>query len=685
MSSGFPPVPVYPTGYDSDFTLFQVYNTSEAVTVDDTDAFSEEIPIRPVGADKPEIWADNGWATIAGELFYYDAVNKDTNGHVCRLRRCVRNLGGKQSQFNEAGTWVRGFVVAEHHNQLADCILLIENFVGENFSENPATLDWRIRHLAEAPIISDDFGCPDIEFDFNILSSNPTTGTLASYNVLIQGAAANFTLQFGDGQSTSSARAGTHQYAPGAIIDPVIVMQNDTCQIVQTGITRENPQTPKVTIQKPPFIVPVPLPPVIPPILIPSIIIPGPTLNVPPVVFPCVTPQGFPSVVLPPINIPSQIDITPINIPSQITITPVNIPSMITGPDIQVPSTITFENPPNFPNMIPIGPAPPMPPIQVQPPQIPPIQTQPIQVQGAEDFPSVIMIEAPNLPSVIPIIIGIHGIPNTISVVGDAQVSLIHDLRELRLVHDLPRSLQIDPIPNVKFDVKNVRKVMKSLGQTFGEALKINMPNFNEMKLKVDWSDMPTLKAVLKIQKPKKGQYDVHGGVGLPEPEFEHVDFPDHIPISVPEIPPLKVEHSIPTTIGVKMPDIKDIKIDARSVPKEIQLILPKESMQISVVPFTMPHLKVDTEGLEKLSIPVKFPDKMPEIAVRFPEEMPTLKVEFPAQMPTLKIEVPESARIPLFYDGPPLPVQLNLKIQDLAGEAADNIQCVAIMPCPRR
>ena len=72
MANYFPPTPVYPTDYDSDYTLFLVYNTSETVTTIDNLPWADEISIVPVAIDKSEIWADNGFATIEGELFYYD-------------------------------------------------------------------------------------------------------------------------------------------------------------------------------------------------------------------------------------------------------------------------------------------------------------------------------------------------------------------------------------------------------------------------------------------------------------------------------------------------------------------------------------------------------------------------------------------------------------------------------------
>ena len=425
----FPPIPVYPVGYDSDFTLFLVYNTSETITVADTDAYSEEIPIKPQPGNKPEIWPENGYATISGELFYYDAVDKNSSNRICRFRRCVRNLGGRSTQFNSENTWVRGFVVAEHHTQLTDCVLLIENFIGENFSADYKTLDWRIRHLADTPIISDDFGCSDVEFDFNVVSSSPATGTVTTYNIQTQGGVGDFTLQFGDGNVTNSALSGTHVYAPGAVIDPVVVIKNDTCQIVQTANIRTNTNTPVETPDTPPFIVPVPIPPPIPPFNVPNINAPTPQMNFPPIMMPPFPGfPGFPSIIeISQLGGISLIEVNPIitvsphiNVDSidnslgghrlfprerelgkfyaandGIVQTPGRIevdPHIVVSPTINVSTIGRNPNFPSFieigpfPSMIPIGPFPPVPPIEVQMPIIPPIQIAPIM------FPSIIMV-----------------------------------------------------------------------------------------------------------------------------------------------------------------------------------------------------------------------------------------------------------------------------------------------------
>ena len=149
MSNNFPPIPVYPKNYDTDRTLYLVYNTSETITTSDNHPWEANIEIYPVGADENEIWANNGYANISGELFYYGGVVKNNNGKVYKLTNCTRNLGGTKTKYNYAGSEVRGFVVSEHHNQLADAIIKTQNFIGFNFTTDQTTLDWRIRNLSE--------------------------------------------------------------------------------------------------------------------------------------------------------------------------------------------------------------------------------------------------------------------------------------------------------------------------------------------------------------------------------------------------------------------------------------------------------------------------------------------------------------------------------------------------------
>lgn len=340
----FPPNPSYPLGYDTDYTLFKVYNTTESVITADNFAWSDEIPISPVAANACEIWANNGYATLSGELLYYDGVGLNANGKVNLLKRCLRNLGGAPTQFNLACTSIRSFVVAEHHQQISQAIQQIENFIGFQFNPNQATLDWRIRNLAAEPIIFDDTTCPNLTLNFNILSSDPSTGTVANYLVVTNGSVGNFTIQFGDGSSSTST-SGTHTYAPNANIDPVITATTQNCNVVQ-GMSST---VPSVTPPVPPFFIPVPIPPVFPPFVFPNATIPSVDTFIPPIVLPA----GGGG------NVPSTINFNPPNpVPSQVNFGPVPKQNPVPYDKPPKQNSVSFGPAPNIPTIISFGPAP---------------------------------------------------------------------------------------------------------------------------------------------------------------------------------------------------------------------------------------------------------------------------------------------------------------------------------------
>jgi len=359
----FPPIPVYPLAIDSDETLFLVYNTSEARLTSNNLPWSQEIAIEPVGSDEEEIWADNGFANISGELFYYDSVGKNSDGKVVALKRCGRNLGGKNTQFNSVGTWVRGFIIAEHHNQLVQAILNIENFIGTNDDNNLESLDYKIRNLDGLPACEDDHLCPDVSLDFEVIkeSTDGCTGTTVSFDLTINGFFKKFQIDFGDGNSTTSLQSGTHNYAPNSVIDPIVTVTNDNCQVIQTGILRTNPKEPSTKVTVDTFSINVPEPPDFPPIVIPNTITPETTLTLPQIIFPCelgIGPIG-------PLQIPSIIVVSP-PIPSFIQFSPLDIPSIISFSTIPSFSPISFGPAPSF-SPVSFGPAPSFSPISFGP------------------------------------------------------------------------------------------------------------------------------------------------------------------------------------------------------------------------------------------------------------------------------------------------------------------------------
>lgn len=77
LNTGFIPHPIYPQKYDNNYTLFEVVNSTESITVLPSEQFDTTIYIKPVAVDRPEVWPTNGFATISGEVLYYDEVGYD--------------------------------------------------------------------------------------------------------------------------------------------------------------------------------------------------------------------------------------------------------------------------------------------------------------------------------------------------------------------------------------------------------------------------------------------------------------------------------------------------------------------------------------------------------------------------------------------------------------------------------
>ena len=334
----YPPKIVYPDEYDTDRNLLLVYNTSETPLAQDLEAWAKEVYIKPVPPDKPEIWADNGYANISGELFYYDSVQKDYGtGKVSALLNCIRNLGGEQPKFNAAGTFIRGFVIAEHHNQLARAVVNLENFVGIENSTNKNTLDWKIRNVSVQQPIIDDL-CPTVTFYYYTISQDNTTGTLIAYELEIIGNYTAFLIDFGDGNTESTNLSGTHNYSPNTKIDPLARVDAPNCEITQSALERNEPNEPLVQIFPLDLETILPDLPTIPDIDFNVGTLVNADIQLPPIVFPCLDigpfgPIQIPSVIniVPPINIPSVINFGAVpNIPSNITISPFPpIPSTI--------------------------------------------------------------------------------------------------------------------------------------------------------------------------------------------------------------------------------------------------------------------------------------------------------------------------------------------------------------------
>lgn len=621
----FPPIPVFPNEIDSDYTLYLVHNTTEAKLCVDNAPWSSEIEIVPVAASGEEIWADSGFGNIDGELFYYDSVELDeVTGHVKKLKGCARNLTGK-TKFNRKGTWVRSFVIAEHHNQLVNAVLKVEDFVGYNFDPRVETLDWRIRNLAGLSTIFDDFNCPDVNFTWIILENNNETGILAQYTVEITppGTINTFRLDFGDGEFTTTALQGTHRYALNANVDPIVTVSNDKCQMIQTPVERENPAEPPQIIQDE-FEVAIPSVPDFPGFTLVPCEVPEPEIMLPPMVFPCISIEG---------------QIGP-------------LPSVIIGPDINMVSHVLIEGPSN--------------PVQ--------ILHSVVTITGGFELPSIIFIDAP------PTIVIDPPIPPTIVVVTQSSITMGLDLG------DIP-NLQVDwgSPPAMEITLTMAKEVKSpqffaqdaSVKNDFGDEFADLFDAENHFKVEYESFGIPT---EIKVIAP-----DIRiDGSGVPTTikiDTQDANIPERIQIFGPET-------AIPDSIQIlgpiqPLPDQIEI-VGGDNIPKEIQLVFSGKPIDVNVIVDSNIPEKIFIEMLEPLperiildasGVPkniqvVGIPDTI--MVTGFPDGIPVLFPK-PEDMPKME----------LVYNGAPIEVKVTMD-KMLASNDDGTTNCVMITPCPR-
>lgn len=667
MASGFPPKPVYPLAIDSDRTLYLVYNTSETTLTADNNAWSDEIRIKPVDPGMPEIWADNGFANIEGEMFYYDAVAKNSDGKVFKLRRCARGIGGKNPKFNPSGTWVRGFVVAEHHNQLVDAIVKVE-LAAKNLGDI-------IARLNQEEVCSDDHSCADVNFEFEIdeEASDNCRGKIANYNVQIDGNFTDFRIDFGDGTS-STVQSGIHIYPPNATMDPVVTVSNANCSVVITPTNR----TPRVEPQIPtPNVFEIPIPD---PISFPDLVfdcpgIPETTLKLPPFIGPCLDlgplgPISVPSVLIvrPPINLPSRISFTPVNLPSRITITSTfTIPSTISFVNVPSFTTISFGQAPKFPSIIRFGNIPSLP--------------RTISITGVVNIPDSINV-IDTIPNTIRVT---DSIPNKINIQGKVP-------DKIKIDGKIPSKIKIDgKIPNkIKLEGKIPSKIK------FDKAPKVS----------VNWGKPPKISVVIKCPNNSGGSGSLREELsamnegGLPllddsdlfgnlEYKTSDLGIPDEIIIVPPTFPDVKFTHDLPKSIPLIAPTIPDIKIIGPAVPlpTEIRIIDPGIPSRIEIKSNIPSCIKIDASDLPKV-VRLEVPEELPKIlldATGIPDHIQVKGIPdsivvkgFPSEIIT-RVVLPESVEVPLVYKGGPIPVQFDLKA---FGDDDGDYPCFALRPC---
>jgi len=620
----FPPQPVFPLGIDNDYTLFLVHNTTETRICKESVAWSDEIEIVPVRAGQREIWADNGFGNISGELFYYDSVAKNADGKVYKLKQCARNLGGKPTKYNPPGTWVRAYVVAEHHNQMVGAIFQTEDFVGYNFDPRTETLDWRIRNLEALEVIFDDFSCPDVTFTFNVTENSPTTGILSEYLIEITATgstgAVTFRLDFGDGEFTTTELSGTHRYALNATIDPVLTITNDKCQLIVTPVERDNPAEPPEIIQEV-FDIPIPEVPNVPDFLPVPCDVPEADINLPPFVFPCISLEG---------------QIGP-------------LPSVIEGPDINLVSQVLIEanNPINITQSV----------VEI--------------IGGPINIPSIVFIDVP------PTIVIDPPIPPTIVIVADSTIELglnATDLPKLQVEWNMPEMNIALTLPKRTRMVPVNDDAIEDFGDEFADLMLAQ----KQMRVEVEEVGIPEEIRIIPPTMPKV-EFEMKDFPRSIKVDTSEANIPDGIKIYGPEVP-------LPTKIQINGPDKPlpdEIALVNRDVPTTIELISKTVIPESIIV-----ELSRDIPNRIVVETLTPIPERILLEAVGIPTELrvvgipDTIEVTgFPEFIP---LRMPENAQVEMVYRGAPIEVRVDLQPISANNENGEQAQCVMIVPCPR-
>ena len=159
--------PVFPLGLDGDDVLFHVHNTSETRLRVAMDPDSSSVLVDPRDWGEAERWSRSGGIlNIEGELIYYGDVIVEERGdgsgseRIVGFTNLIRGYDGTGAAHHHEGDWVRGFVMAEHHNALARAVEGIETLMGVDGSADHESIDYRLRDLQELQVEPDDYDCP---------------------------------------------------------------------------------------------------------------------------------------------------------------------------------------------------------------------------------------------------------------------------------------------------------------------------------------------------------------------------------------------------------------------------------------------------------------------------------------------------------------------------------------------
>jgi hypothetical protein len=385
------------------------------------------------------------------------------------------------------------------------------------------------------------------------------------------GGVANFRLDFGDGTFTVSALQGTHTYALNATIDPIVTISNDQCQMIQSPVTRDNPQEPPEVVTQV-FDFPVPEIPPIPDFTVVPCTLPEPEFNIPPIVTPCVSLTGgggFPSVIIgPDINMVSQVEII--------------------GPT----------NPINFPNSV-------------------------VTIEGGFSLPSHIFVDMP------PTIVIDPPIPPTIVVIASGVQSLATSVMNLNW-GDMP-NLKVDwsdmPTQTVQMQMVSAKPVQSkslnalSVQNEFGNEFADLFHADNHMTVEYEQMDFPTSINLVVPDIPDIG-INADNIPKTIEIQLEEAKLPEVFRTGI-----FRLESDLPSELTLRhnLPEHMEL-ITSDDFPRQLELVpsddLPRQIELVMVKPFPT-SIQVEgmidvitVTGLEPFMNGLKLlpPDTMPQV-----------------------------------------------------------------------
>jgi hypothetical protein len=208
MNLKLTPQILFPKDLDSNTNLYQVYNNSESKLLKSFHLSDDIIYIVPREWFTKPIWNfDNGIINVEGELIYYNdteieyypnlqvelANNENYYGSIelffenkyidenikNKYRRVIAfkkltKISELPSRVHVVNEWVRGYVVAEHHNALKDALFGIEELIGIDNSQDHFSIDYRLKDMENLAVQEDDLNCPYGIYWYEVLEETDT-------------------------------------------------------------------------------------------------------------------------------------------------------------------------------------------------------------------------------------------------------------------------------------------------------------------------------------------------------------------------------------------------------------------------------------------------------------------------------------------------------------------------------